>query len=84
MPGQPDLLKDGLVRAYDAKLDEPTYLYIAGNEKSPDREHPIAAAVPKIISLPFEVAPVELPAPAVFPALAEFIQREELAAAEHR
>lgn len=30
------------------------------------------------------MAPVELPAPVVFPALAEFIQREELAAAEQR
>jgi hypothetical protein len=84
MPGQPDVLKDGLVRAYDAKLDEPTYLYIAGNEKSPDREHPIAPAVPSMISLPFEVAPVELPATAVFPSLAKFIQEEDLAAAEQR
>lgn len=84
IPGQTDVLKDGLVRAYDAKLDEPTYLYIAGNEKSPDREHPIAPAVPQIIPIPFEVTPVELPPLAVFPALAEFIQREDLAAAGQR
>ncbi len=82
--GESNLLKDGLVRAYDAALDEPTFLYISGNEKTPDREHPIAAAAPQVISLPFVVSPIELPPSAIFPALEKFIQREDIAAAEQR
>jgi hypothetical protein len=84
LPGEPDIIKDGLARAFDAAPDAPTYVYIAGNEKLPDREHPVAAGVPSIVPVAFEVAPVALPPQAIFPSLADFIQREDLAKAENR
>jgi hypothetical protein len=84
LPGQPDIIKDGLARVFDAAPDAPTYVYLAGNEKMPDREHPVAAGVPGIVPVAFEVAPVALPPQAVFPSLADFIQQEDLAAAEKR
>lgn len=82
--GQANLQKDGLVRAYDAEPEAATYLYIAGNEKTPDKDHPIAPAAPSVIRVPFEIQPVELPTQAVFPSLMEFIEREDLAAVEQR
>jgi hypothetical protein len=84
VPGQSDVNKDGLVRVFDEKPDVATYLYVAGNEKLPDKENPMTAAVPTIVDAPFEVQPVELPDSAVFPALREFIEQEALAAAEKR
>ncbi len=80
--GQADLIQDGLVVAYDAKPDEPTYLLIGGNEKSPDKEHPLAPATPSFVDVPFEVFPVELADEAVFPSLRAFVEREDLAATQ--
>ncbi len=84
LPGQPDLRQDGLPRVYDADLEAPTYLYRRGDEKQPDKEHPIPPGVPSLFDLPFEIQPVALPPIARFPALAEFMEQEDLAAAEAR
>lgn len=84
LPGEPDLLKAGIPRVYDAKLDAPTWLYIAGDDKRPDKEHPITAAVPEILGGDFQPAMVTLPDVAVFPALREHIEREELETARIR
>ncbi|GIW87443.1 MAG: cytochrome c [Isosphaeraceae bacterium] len=60
-PGQPFQPKDGLVRVYDAKADAPTYLFHRGDEKEPDKEHPLKPAVPAFLgSLP-EPEPIALP-----------------------
>ncbi|QDU75817.1 Planctomycete cytochrome C [Bremerella volcania] len=81
LPGEADLVKQGLVRAYDAKPDEPTYVYIAGNEKHPDKEHPVEPGVPEVIELPYEPHPIDLPPLAVYPSLKEFIEQEQLESA---
>ena len=49
VPGQPDVMKDGVPRAYDADLSVDTFLYLAGNEKSPDKDHPLSPDVPEIL-----------------------------------
>lgn len=81
LPGEADLLKQGLVRAYDAKADTPTYLYIAGNEKHPDKEHPVEPSLPEVIDVPYEPQSVDLPPLAAYPSLREFIEQEQLEAA---
>lgn len=81
LPGEADLLKQGLVRAYDAKPDAPTYLYVAGNEKHPDKEHPVSPNLPEVIGLNFEPQPVELPPLAFYPSLRGFVEKEQLEAA---
>lgn len=81
LPGEADLLKKGLVRAYDAKPETPTYLYIAGNEKHPDKEHPLSPNLPGVIDLSYEPRPIHLPPQAVYPSLREFIETEQLEAA---
>ena len=43
MPGQPDRAKAGLPRAFDDFLETPTYLFVRGDEASPDKARPLDA-----------------------------------------
>ena len=61
-------MKDGLVHVFDANPAAPTYLYVRGNEKDPDKSKPIPPAVPAALRGPaFEIKPVPLPAGRVRP-----------------
>ncbi|MEX2118835.1 MAG: PSD1 and planctomycete cytochrome C domain-containing protein [Pirellulales bacterium] len=82
VPGQSDLMKDGVARVYDAKAEAPTYLFVRGNEAEPDTEHPLAPGLPAILA-PGELAiePVPLPPRAYNPGLHAFVQDEALAQA---
>ncbi len=82
VPGQADADKDGIPRVYDAKADSPTYLFVRGNEKQPDKEHPLAPGAPTVVcGKPLEIHPVELPPTAYNPGLQAFIQQQSLATA---
>ena len=48
VPGQPDLMKDGIPRVYDDKADTPTYRFIRGVDTNPDTEHPLTPGIPAI------------------------------------
>ena len=84
VPGQSNVMQDGLPRVFDAEPDAKTFLYVRGNEKHFDKERPVAPAVPAIFTGLFESHPIALPPPAVFPALWPHIEKEEVAAAEQR
>lgn len=84
VPGQPNTKLAGLARVYDAQLDIPTYLYIAGNEKQPDKSEAIPPALPATFDSSLDIAPVNLPRVAAFPALREFAFEEDIQAAEER
>jgi hypothetical protein len=45
-PGQPDLNKDGVARAFDKSADVPTYLFVRGDERTPDKSRAIPPGVP--------------------------------------
>src|SRR5258708_5690706 len=81
LAGQPDLLKDGLVRVYDGRPEDPTYLYVRGNEKQPDKEHPIQPGLPEVLSGQLEIQPVNLPSEAWYPGLRKDFEAEDVAAA---
>ena len=81
LSGQPDLMKDGLPRAFDAQLDAPTFVFLQGNEKHPDKDHPVEAAVPAVLGGNFEVQPIQLPVSASYPALNEVIVEEQFSTA---
>ncbi len=78
VPGQSDLLKDGLPRVYDANATTPTYLFASGNEKRPDKEHPLAPAFPDILRAELDIQPVSLPVDSYYPHLREFAVNEML------
>jgi len=84
VPGEADLMKDGLPRVYDAKADTPTYLFVRGDEKDPLKENPLSPGVPAALGGELTISAVELPPPGYYPGLRSFIQQEELAAAEHQ
>jgi hypothetical protein len=81
IPGQPNVDLDGLPRAYDAKLDEPTYVFLRGDDKKPDKDHPVSPTVPAILGGALSIEPVPLPRSTYYPALEEFIVDETRAAA---
>jgi hypothetical protein len=81
LPGQPDLMKDGLVRVFDGRPEESTYLYIRGNEKQPDKEHPIQPGLPEVLPGELDIQPVSLRLEASYPSLRKDFQEEDLAAA---
>lgn len=83
LPGQPDTKKDGLPRVYDANLTVPTYLFIRGDDRTPDK-NPLAAGVPQAIGGSFKVEPVDLPAAAHAPHRQDFIVAEDLKAATQK
>ncbi len=60
-PGQPDLEKDGLPRAYDLHLTKPTHLHVKGEEKNPDTSRNIAPGIPAVLAFkPLEIVPIKL------------------------
>lgn len=80
VPGQPDIMKDGLPRVYDAHLNAPTYLFERGDEKRARTDEPLSAAVPALFrSLQLAPEPVALPPKAYYPALRPHVAEHLLA-----
>src|SRR5205807_6032722 len=77
LPGQPDLKKDGLPRVYDADLDAPTYFYIRGDDRTPDKNRTMAPGVPEALGGSFQVESVRLPPRAYRPDRRDFVIRED-------
>ncbi len=65
---------EGLARVYDAKAEEPTYLFHRGDEKDPAKERPLTAGIPAVLGGLPEVAAVELPAAAYVMSLREEVR----------
>ena len=83
VPGEADLMKDGLPRAYDGDASVPTYLFVRGNEATPNKEHPLSPGLPALFDgADMKIEPVSLPPAAYYPASRSFVQEETLAAAE--
>lgn len=81
--GQSNIELDGMVRAFDAKAEAETFLFVRGNEKDPRKEDPLSPAVPAIFrKVPFVVESVTLPSAAYYPGLNDFIRNESLADAK--
>ena len=69
VPGEVDLARDGIPRAFDRELDAPTYLLERGQENQPDRSKVIAPGVPAALAFAdLNIQPISLPAEAYQPA----------------
>ena len=63
LPGETDLARNGLPRAFDAKLETPTYVFVRGQEMQPDKSELIQVGVPELLAFkPLSIRPVTLPA----------------------
>jgi len=77
LPGEPNLTKLGLARAFDARPAEPTYLYVRGNQNNPDKASPILPGVPAALGGPeFKIGPIQLPLSAHCPDKRDFVVKE--------
>ncbi|MFM7844263.1 MAG: DUF1553 domain-containing protein, partial [Planctomycetota bacterium] len=83
IPGQADPTKDGLVRAFDAKPDASTVLFTRGDEKQPDKDHPLTANLPKwlLAGHRYDATPITLDPAAYYPGSRAYVHEESLATA---
>ena len=85
LPGEADLTRNGVPRAFDALLDEPTYRQIRGQESSPDKSKVITPGVPAVLELaPLKIAAIELPPEAWQPQRRTWVAEAHLAAARKK
>lgn len=74
VPGHVDTKTSGLSRVYDARLDEPTHLFVRGNEATPDKSQVCPPKTPAALggSQP-TIEPVPLPRDAYLPDRRPFV-----------
>ena len=71
----------GRIRIFDEKLDAQTFMYRGGDQRNKFAgKPPVPPGILSILgTVGYDVKPVDLPAPAHYPGLREFVQKEELA-----
>ena len=83
VPGEADILKDGMPRVYDADDSRPTYRFIRGNESNPDTSVPLQPAVPVLFGKPdLHIQQVTLPLEVYFPDSRPFVPGDLVAQAK--
>jgi hypothetical protein len=80
VPGEPNLDKAGLARAYDAKADAPTYLFTGGDVQSPDKSRALEPAIPAVLGKAPAFQPVSIPLEARYPDIRGFVRADLIAA----
>lgn len=64
-----DVLREGVARVYDRELEVPTWVFQRGDNRFPDKDHPVTPAVPEYLGGSIHVQPVNLPVTAWYPHL---------------
>lgn len=82
VPGEIDVKKDGMPRAYDQSLTAVTYLFQRGDERFPIKDKPIAPDVPTLFDGKLEFKPVSLPLIARQPEKRDYYKAAMLAAVD--
>lgn len=83
VPGESDLARDGIPRAFDGQLDAPTYRFERGQESQPDKSQTIAPGIPAVLE--FEkliIQPVALPKESQQPSRRPWVIESHRAAAK--
>jgi hypothetical protein len=83
VPGQADRTKAGLPRVFDDFMETPTFLFVRGDEASPDKSRPMTPAIPAVLGGAVTIRPVPLPTTAACPDKRDFVISEALRAAEN-
>ena len=85
VPGEPDFERDGVPRVYDGFPDDPTYVYVRGDEKNPDKSRAVSPGVPELLAFKeLLIEPVSLPVEAWQPELRPWVAEAHLAAARKK
>ena len=79
LPLGPDAARDGVPRAFDSKLSEPTYLFVRGDDGHPDKSRMIPPGVPDFLGKePLRPTPIRIPNRARHPMLRDVVKQELL------
>lgn len=85
VPGTTNLTEDGIPRAFDGAAEQPTYLYVRGNEAQPDKSAPIPPGVPEFFAEgDLAIQPIALPKSAWQPGVRSWVLENHLAQAKRR
>jgi mono/diheme cytochrome c family protein len=85
VPQEPDLTRDGIPRIFDGLPDEPTYMYVRGDERNPDKSRVIQPGVPHVLSFAdLAISPVKLPEEAREPERRPWVLEAYISNAQHR
>ena len=85
VPGEANLTRDGIPRAFDRVLDAPTYRFERGQEADPDRSTAISPGVPAILAFAdLKIEPIPLPVEAWQPARRPWVLETYLAASQQQ
>ena len=83
VPGEPDLVHDGIPRVFDGLLDAPTYRFERGQESQPDKSTAILPGVPELLAFnELVIEPVLLPKGAWQPERRPWVLESHLTAAQ--
>ena len=85
VPGETDFTKNGIPRVFDGLPDDPTYLYIRGDEKKPDKSTVIKPGVPELLAFrDLGIKPVPLPPVAWEPERQPWVLKAHIQAAQKK
>ncbi len=74
VPGEVEIQKDGIPRAFDCNLDASTFVHIRGDDRNPNISKPMQPSVPDLLRWqPFQIEAVSLPRESFEPALREYV-----------
>ena len=78
LPGEPDIVVNGLPRVYDADLKMATYVFEKGDERRPVKDNPILARIPTFFGQGHELTAIDIPPEEANPFLKDWVGREEI------
>jgi hypothetical protein len=85
VPGEANYASDGIPRAFDADLEAPTYLFIRGDDRNPDKKRVLAPALPPLLTwAKLDIQPVALPPQAYNPGLRPYVLENYLRVEEQK
>jgi hypothetical protein len=84
MPGELDVLKNGLVRVYDTATNTRTFFFNRGDERKPDTNRVMSPGLPQALRAKLDIAPVNLPRLVAHPDHRDFVIRDTIAASEKK
>jgi hypothetical protein len=83
VPGQPDVDKDGVARVYDKELQVPTYLFVRGDVRDPDKRRALEPGLPSLFGkADLRVEPVKLSVEHYYPDIRPFVHADLIAQAK--
>ena len=78
-------LDEGLARVFDKELTAPTFRFIRGDDRQPDKENPIQPGVPEVLgNSTLNIKPVSLPVESYYPALQPKLLKDSIETAQNK